>query len=83
MVPMGNVGRMTMRKHYRYRNLPCNIVPDKRLWCVVGIDTETGGGGILEWCYDARDAEGLFHLMRQDHGRFVNLAIRPWEDDDA
>ena len=47
------------------RGLPCSILPDDRLWCVVGGELDGKGGGILEWCYDQRDAEAVAATMRR------------------
>ena len=50
---------------YKLRNLPCNIVPSHKLWCITGHST-TGGSGVLEWCYDKADAESVLAEMRKD-----------------
>ena len=49
---------------YHFRGLPCNILPDDKLWCVSGSYAE--GGGILEWCYNQGDAEYLAEKLRLD-----------------
>ena len=64
--------RTTMRK-YTYRNYPCTIQPDDRLWCITGKDTVTGSGGVLEWAYDQKDADQLLEVM-QASGEFINLS---------
>ena len=52
-----------MRK-YQARNYPCTIQSDDKLWCITGRDIVTNSGGILEWCYDQKDAEQLLEKMQ-------------------
>lgn len=63
---------------YVYRNFPCNIRPDSLLWCVSGKDNE-GDAGILEWCYDERDANLMIMRMRREPGRFSDLHVHKYE----
>ena len=53
---------------YRFRGLPCTIVPGDALWCVTGLYTTEGGdgGGVLEWCRDEGDAQRVLRSMEQD-----------------
>ena len=62
---------------YCYRNLPCSIAPDDELWAVSGEDQQ-GGGGVLEWCFDQADAEGVLQEMKRHSARFKNLKAQPW-----
>lgn len=64
-------------RKYKYRNLPCNIQPDEKLWCIVGQDN-FGGGGVLEWCYDREDAEERLQEMKAS-GEFKNLSAEPYQ----
>lgn len=57
---------------YVYRNLPCSIVPHEELWCVSGADVR-GGAGVLEWCYDEADANGILADMKRFPERFTGL----------
>jgi len=61
---------------YHFRNLPCNILPDDKLWCVNGRHRTENiyGGGVLEWCYDEADAKCLLEQMLKDP-TFNNLWI--------
>ena len=61
-----------MNDAYKFRNLPCNIKPDDKLWCVSGMCINRSAG-ILEWCYDQQDAEYRMELMLKD-ARFSNLS---------
>lgn len=67
---------------YKYRNLPCNITSDEKLWCVVGAfhDPVSGeeGGGVLEWCYNRQDAETRLAMMQRDP-RFSHLEATKWQ----
>jgi hypothetical protein len=65
-----------MRK-YKYRNYPCNIQPDDRLWCVLGEDTVSRAGGVLEWAYDQQDANSVLAVMKAS-GEFNNLTAEPY-----
>jgi len=54
---------------YVPRDLPCNIVPDDRLWVVSGSRTNLAGvleAGVLEWCLDEKDANDILARMQQD-----------------
>ncbi len=64
---------------YKLRNLPCTICPDDKLWTVCGNQkTENGiASGVLEWCYDQRDAETTKSMMKQDPN-FTNLEVMKW-----
>ena len=59
---------------YRYRGLPCSIAEDERLWCINGGDRLNGGGGVLEWCYDADDAKCRLERMREHPYQFRDLS---------
>lgn len=63
---------------YPYRGLPCNITTDDKLWAVSGIDGK--GGGILEWCYDAADAQRILLEMRK-YAQFSGLRAHPYLED--
>lgn len=63
---------------YVYRGLPSSIAKDKDLWVVAGLDKMTGASGVLEWCYDVRDALGVFEEMTRHPGRFANLTAHPF-----
>lgn len=67
-----------MRK-YQARNYPCNIQSDDKLWCIVGTDNVANAGGILEWCYDQKDAEQLLKLM-QATNEFSELEAIPYSE---
>lgn len=59
---------------YKYRNMGCDIAPDEELWCVTGSDTGPGRGtGVLEWCYDEKDAKEILAVMQLDP-RFEGLS---------
>lgn len=65
------------KKVYKYRNLPCTAGD----WCVTGQDSSGGhySGGILEWCYDRKDAKDRLNQMKQ-FPQFSELKItRPGE----
>lgn len=61
---------------YKFRNLPCNIVDNADLWCVSG-SFQGMGAGVLEWCYDSRDALAILREMRKDR-RASGLSIHPY-----
>lgn len=63
---------------YKYRNLPCNIQPDDKLWCVSGADLTTGASGVLEWCYNQGDADSVMEEMKEDAGRFIGLYVEKY-----
>ena len=77
--------RVTRVRHpdrpYKYRGLPCNIAPNHQLWCVSGRHHDNTGvsAGVLEWCYNRRDAEHRLSLMRED-ARFTHLRAHPWQE---
>jgi len=64
--------RSLVEKHggdvtYVFRNLGCNIAPENKLWCVTGCNNRPDGGvGVLEWCYDEKDANKLLSRMQLD-----------------
>jgi hypothetical protein len=62
---------------YRYRNLPCTIGTDENLWCVSGQDVH-GGCGVLEWCYDEKDANAVLAEMNRFPERFSGLTAAPF-----
>jgi len=68
-----------MARKYRYRNYPCNIVPDDKLWEVSGLDLITGGGGVLEWCWDKEDAKHVYQSMKAS-GEFKSLSYSLWQE---
>lgn len=68
-----------MKMTYKYRGLPCSIQPDGKLWCVSGADRVGNGAGILEWCYDKKDAKRLMKAMQKDKGRFIQLRVEPYK----
>ena len=61
---------------YKFRNCPCNIVDNDKLWCVSGLCAGFGSG-VLEWCYDEDDAKYRMSLMVTDK-RFSNLSVEKW-----
>ena len=69
---VGLVSQQNIQKCYIYRSLPCNIQPDYDLWCVVGIDTLDGSGGVLEWCYSREDSLTVLADM-QKYPQFTDL----------
>ena len=60
---------------YRYRGLPCTAGK----WYVGGSfeDALGKGGGVLEWCYDREDAEGLRFIMGSDP-QYSDLYVGYW-----
>ena len=48
---------------YKYRGYPCSIQSEDKLWCVVGEDIISNSAGVLEWCYDQKDAEQVKAIM--------------------
>lgn len=62
-----------MNKRYKYRNLPCTAGE----WYVSGEDDYTFSGGVLEWCYDQKDAEERMIIMGQ-YSQFTNLKVGLW-----
>lgn len=62
---------------YKYRGCPCNI-NNGNPWAISGIyynvEEQTREGGVLEWCYDRKDAERMLEYMKKFPG-FVNLTI--------
>lgn len=71
-------GRAAGFADYRYRGLPCSILPDHLLWAVSGQDKRDGGGGVLEWCVDEADAQALFSEMQRFPARFSGLTMAPF-----
>lgn len=69
-----------MNEKYEFRNLPCNMVPEKELWCIVGsfkFEDGFSGSGILEWCYNEADAFAQLEYMQQFPG-FSGLAAEKY-----
>ena len=62
---------------YRSRGLPCTIGHDEDLWCVSGQDVR-GGSGVLEWCYDEKDANAVLAEMNRFPERFIGLTAAPY-----
>ena len=61
--------------NYKFRNLPCSVVPDEELWYVGGIFLEKNGdymSGIFEWCVNQADARFMYDKMSNDP-RFIKL----------
>ena len=58
---------------YQYRNLPMT----ESGWYVGGCD-ELGGAGVLEWCFDRKDAENMASDMIQ-YAQFSNLGVYKWK----
>jgi hypothetical protein len=67
---------------YIYRSYPCSITSDDKLWLVCGEDAR-GGSGVLEWCYDAKDAHAVLEQMNRFPERFYNLSAEKWEPHNA
>jgi hypothetical protein len=66
-----------MNKNYKFRNLPCNCVPNEQLWAVSGrYGTQ---GGILEWCTSQGDAERMLRHMRT-FPNFKGLRAHKWQE---
>lgn len=61
---------------YRPRGFPCTIVAEEKLWAVTGSYlTENGeGGGVLEWCYDKKDALTVLREIERD-AAYDNLKV--------
>lgn len=57
-------------KTYEYRSLPCTAGD----WSVCGFDSLLNGGGVLEWCFDQKDAEERIKIMRA-YPQFQDLSI--------
>lgn len=64
---------------YRYRGLPCSIVPDEALWSVSGCDQRQKGAGVLEWCFDEADAKAVLAEMNRFPDRFTSLSAKPYQ----
>ena len=65
---------------YQVRGLPSSIRPDHMLWCISGTYVDDAGqaaSGVLEWCYNKRDAERLAAPMSRDT-HYSQLRIHPW-----
>lgn len=63
---------------YKFRNLPCTDMS----FSVSGQDA-LGGGGVLEWCYDEKDAQVILETMQMYPERFTDLKVvdeRPADD---
>lgn len=65
---------------YVYRGYACDIAPTDQIWCVVGVDNNGGGSGVLEWCYDEEDAQFILRRMNHFPERFENLEARPFRE---
>ncbi len=78
---VGNANRVALAEcpEYIYRNLPCSIVTDDKLWCVSGSDVR-GGSGVLEWCYDEDDARYILESMQRFPERFTGIKVEKWSD---
>lgn len=61
---------------YKLRNLPCDVVPNDKLWYISGNGAHVGSG-VLEWCVNKGDAEYLLQLMKLDPD-FSNLEAKPY-----
>ena len=57
---------------YKYRNLPCNY--NYSPYSVTGQDDLQQSRGVLEWCYDKKDAETILAEMKK-HSQFRDLKI--------
>ena len=57
-------------KSYKYRSLPCTAGE----WSVCGFDSLRNGGGVLEWCFDQKDAEERIQMMKA-YPQFQDLSI--------
>lgn len=66
-----------MSERYNYRNCPCSITDDDKLWCILGADGTMCG--VLEWCYDEEDAKSLLEEMQQ-YPQFQNLKCIAWSE---
>lgn len=55
---------------YKYRSLPCTAGE----WSVCGFDSLRNGGGVLEWCFDQKDAEERIQMMKA-YPQFQDLSI--------
>lgn len=64
---------------YAYRNLPCSVVDDDKLWCVSGGLKDGSGGGVLEWCVDEEDAQDRLALMEAS-GDFIRLHAHKYRE---
>jgi hypothetical protein len=77
--PLESVARERMQtlqaNHYTFRNHPCSITPDEKLWCVQG-EFKGSGSGVLEWCWDQRDAEAIMAKMKKDWRCVVAEAVK-------
>ena len=64
---------------YKFRNLPCTITEENKIWCVVG--SYENGYGILEWCYDKNDAEIILEKMLEyKDSRLSGMKIQKWSE---
>ena len=61
-------------KQYKYRSLPCTAGEWSAEWSVCGFDSLRNGGGVLEWCFDQKDAEERIQMMKA-YPQFQDLSI--------
>jgi hypothetical protein len=67
--------QLLQANHYVFRNHPCSIVPAEKLWCVQG-GFRGFGSGVLEWCWDQKDAEAILAKMKKDWRCVVAEAVK-------
>ena len=58
---------------YKFRDYPSNIVPDDKLWCIVGKAVRTKMDWVLEWCHDSADASQLLSHMQSFPDSFTQF----------
>ncbi len=68
-----------MARKYVYRGYGCNIRPDDKLWAITGEDIVGKAMGVLEWCWDQKDAETVLESM-QTSGEFSNLKAEKYQE---
>ncbi len=72
---------------YKFRNLPCTILPASKIWAIGGTyypdypEKKSSESGILEWCYDEKDATSLLIEMNLDAG-FSNLQAFKYQNEE-
>lgn len=71
------LNRLFSRHKYRYSGTPCYdpISEERASYFIEGSDCVQGGGGILEWGYDAFQVSETLAKMRADKFRFKNLKV--------
>lgn len=70
---------------YKMRNLPCrDAIGNEMKFAVCGYEkyalsdgSMVSGGGVLEWCYDWKDAMERLTMMKNDT-RFFGLHIKDY-----